>query len=393
MGAPDGAKVCEMCCLYILAKMAVVCPELNFGLYRDDGLASHGRITKKPMEALHKKIKTLFRDNFGLSVKIEKSEKIVNFLDVTFNLTSGKYKPYRKPNDTPLYVNTRSSHPPNVIKQVPLGINKRLADISSTKVEFEEAKPAYQEALTASGHAHKLEYKETPNPPTPARRKRKQRRIHWFNPPYNASVATNIGKKFLGLIDKYFPKSNPLNQVFNRNTVKISYSCTRNMKAVIQGHNKKLLSQHRQAETEQYCNCQVSKKDFCPLNGKCFPRTDVVYEATTNETPARKYIGSTKNFKARYGGHKQNFKNWDQRKATALSKHVWEEGLGIEPNLKWKILTSAPHYKAGGRSCNLCLTEKHLIMRNSRDPAYLNRRAELSGKCRHMADARLDQLS
>ena len=29
---------------------------------------------------------------------------VVNFLDVTFDLTTGKHKPYRKPNDDPLYI-------------------------------------------------------------------------------------------------------------------------------------------------------------------------------------------------------------------------------------------------------------------------------------------------
>ena len=37
--------------------------------------------------------------------------KIVNYLDVTFDLTNGTYCPYRKPNDHPQYINTKSNHP------------------------------------------------------------------------------------------------------------------------------------------------------------------------------------------------------------------------------------------------------------------------------------------
>ena len=49
---------------------------------------------------------------YNLRITIDVNHKIVNFLDVTFNLDSGVYKPYMKPNDTLLYVNKNSNHPP-----------------------------------------------------------------------------------------------------------------------------------------------------------------------------------------------------------------------------------------------------------------------------------------
>ena len=39
----------------------------------------------------------------------------------------------------------------------------------------------------------------------------------------------NIGKIFLKLVDKHFPKSNKLHKIFNRNTSKVSCSCAENM--------------------------------------------------------------------------------------------------------------------------------------------------------------------
>ena len=42
---------------------------------------------------------------YNLRITIDVNHKIVNFLDVTFNLDSGVYKPYMKPNDTLSYVN------------------------------------------------------------------------------------------------------------------------------------------------------------------------------------------------------------------------------------------------------------------------------------------------
>ena len=182
-----------------------------------------------------------FKEKFGLRITMDPSAQIVNFLDVTLDLENGKYKPFRKPNDTPLYVNTGSSHPQTVLKQIPHGINKRLVEISSSETDFNEAKPAYQKALNESKHKHTLEFKQE-EPIRPRNNNKKKRRIFWFNPPFSAAVTTNIGKQFLALVDKHFPKTNPLHAIFNRNTMKLSYSFTMNVKAIIQAHNKKLLN-------------------------------------------------------------------------------------------------------------------------------------------------------
>ena len=61
----------------------------------------------------------------------------------------------------------------------------------------------------------------------------------YFNPPYSCNVKTDVGRKFLQLVDKSFPPGHPLRPIFNRNTLKISYSCMPNMGAVLAGHNKK----------------------------------------------------------------------------------------------------------------------------------------------------------
>ena len=50
------------------------------------------------------------------------------------------------------------------------------------------------------------------------------------NPPFNINVATNVAKTFLTLIDKHFPKNRRLSKIFNRNTIKVSYSCLPNVK-------------------------------------------------------------------------------------------------------------------------------------------------------------------
>ena len=92
----------------------------------------------------------------GLKITLEFGLRTVDYLDVTLNLADGTFKPYRKPNDTPLYINTKSNHPPNVIKEIPKMINRRLNNISSSREVFEQAAPAYQAALKKSGYRQKL---------------------------------------------------------------------------------------------------------------------------------------------------------------------------------------------------------------------------------------------
>ena len=164
-------------------------------------------------------------------------KKIVKFLDVELNLTDDTYKPYIKPNDKPLYVNKNSNHPPSVIKNIPAAINRRLSALSSNEEMFQSVVNTYQEALKNAGYEYKLSYQ--PNQPTKVKPRSRRRNILWFNPPWAMNVKTNA--KFLHLIDKHFPKNNPLSQIINRNTVKMSYRTTPNIKKEISSHNAKIL--------------------------------------------------------------------------------------------------------------------------------------------------------
>ena len=95
---------------------------------------------KKRKEIIHefKKI--------GLDITIQVNLKIVNFLDVTFDLSNGTYKPYHKPNETPMYININSNHPRNIIKQLPKTINKRINEISSNEEVFNKSAKFYNDA-------------------------------------------------------------------------------------------------------------------------------------------------------------------------------------------------------------------------------------------------------
>ena len=108
MGSFDGAEICELVGLFLLSKLQHL--NLNIGLYRDDGL---GVTSMRPRQAekMKQEVCRSFQ-GFDLKITIDVNHRIVNFLDVTFDLDSELFKPYMKPNDTPVYVNKHSNHPP-----------------------------------------------------------------------------------------------------------------------------------------------------------------------------------------------------------------------------------------------------------------------------------------
>ena len=69
------------------------------------------------------KLIELFK-TFGLKITIETKKTVVDFLDTTLNLNDSSYMPYKKPLDTPQYVNSQSNHPASVLKQIPLAVKK-----------------------------------------------------------------------------------------------------------------------------------------------------------------------------------------------------------------------------------------------------------------------------
>ena len=122
---------------------------------------------------------------------------------VELDLRNGCYRLYRKPDSSLLYVNSKSNHPPSVLKQIPQGIAKRLSDISSSKEIFDAAVPEYKEALRRSGYDDDLKYEKSSRNP-----KKRRRNIIWYNPPYSANVKTNVGRIFRDLISTHFPVTN-----------------------------------------------------------------------------------------------------------------------------------------------------------------------------------------
>ena len=73
-------------------------------------------------------------------------------------------------------------------------------------------------------------------------KKNRRRKIIWFNPPFGLNITTKIDKYFLNLITKHFPTHHKFHKIFNRNKLKISYSCMPNIRTWIIGHMDKWIN-------------------------------------------------------------------------------------------------------------------------------------------------------
>ena len=151
--------------------------------------------------------------------------------------------PYQKPDNKISYVNVQSNRPPNIIKQLPKTIEQRLSNNSTNETIFNQPARLYEKALSEAGYDVKLKY--NPNKKIKQKQKKqknRKRNIIWSNPPYIKNVVTKVGHYFLKILDKHFPRHHKLQKIFNRNTVKVRYNCTKNIKSIINCHKKSFTS-------------------------------------------------------------------------------------------------------------------------------------------------------
>ena len=255
---------------------------------------------------------------------------------------------------------------------------------------FYNAAPLYNHALKHSNFDFHLNYESPPTHRNTSTRQNRQRNVIWFNPPYSKNVKTNIARDFLRLLDKHFPHTHKLYSIFNRHTVRISYSCTGNMKSFLDKHNKIILKKHTNRlnkDDEKLCNCR--QRVNCPTDGKCLTRS-VVYKAevtSTDNNTTQTYIGVTANdFKTRYRNHLKSLRNEKYKHETELSKHVWNLKNGKPAILDQmdhrQTNTSRKKRKTKLRSVPRGEADDHERPFNAKN--ILNRRSEIFTKCRHV---------
>ena len=261
MGSYHGLEVCELVGLYLLGKLEPLIGTKNVGLNRDGSLAVIHQGNGPKMDRIRKYIIALFKSE-GLSITVDTTLIETDFLDVSFNPEVEIFFSYRKPSNNPLYIHSELYHLPSIIKQLPSMINKRISNVPCNEHEFNKAKPLYESALKSSGINYSMKFEA---PVNNARRNR-NRKVLWFNPPFSLNVMTNIDKVLLKLVRKHILRSHKLSNIFNLNTIKISYSSMPNVNNLIKQHNSKILNKDRD-KIQRPCNCRI--KESCSLNGKC----------------------------------------------------------------------------------------------------------------------------
>ena len=94
-------------------------------------------------------------------------------------------------------------------------------------------------------------------------------------------VVNNLGKEFFKLLKKNFPSGNPLHKIFNKNCVKLSYSCMPNINGII---NKSNIAKLTKVKNKVIAKCNCRDKVRCPLEGKC-KQECVVYKVEVYSDP------------------------------------------------------------------------------------------------------------
>ena len=211
--------------------------------------------------------------------------------------------------------------------------------------------------MKKSGFKNKLSYQQNiiQNNDENQGKKKRKRNVIRHNPPYSMNVKTNIGKVFFKLLHMHFPKTHKFYKIFNKNTVKLSYSRMRNMACITASYNKTILRLNIQDYGYNY-----RKMSECPMQSKCLT-PNIINEATvTSNTDIveKIYFGLCEtSFKNRYRNHTRSFRLQSYSKDTELSKYVWElKKENKMPFIKCRILRKVSA-KTRFNYCKLYLME------------------------------------
>ena len=94
--------LCEAVGNFLIYQLSKNYNKKDIGLYRNDGLAIFKNVIGFKAEKIKKDMQKLFKDNH-LNITIQYNLKIVNYLDVTFNLSNATYRPFCKTNNEIAY--------------------------------------------------------------------------------------------------------------------------------------------------------------------------------------------------------------------------------------------------------------------------------------------------
>ena len=151
-----------------------------------------------------------------------------------------------------------------MIKQIPKSVSKRITANSCNEDILHKGTPFYNSILKDCGFNENIKY--CPEELVSSRRrKNRSKNIIWYNPPFSRNVKTNVEKHFSKLLKKHFGKNHKHHKIFNKNNMKVSYSCMENMKKIINSH--KYVASKKNQVNQNLCNCR--NPENCRLDNKC----------------------------------------------------------------------------------------------------------------------------
>ena len=176
-------------------------------MYRGGGLAYFENVGGPQAEKIRIDVIKVFKQELDLSITSEANLKIVNFLDVTLNLSTGKYQPYNKPNNDPKYIDFNSNHPPSVTQNFAESMSTRINNLLSDEHVLNSRKNIYDNASRKCVYKQNIKLQHNVFVEVQKRKSNRGRKTTCFSLSYSCSVATNINKKFFSLQDKHLPKN------------------------------------------------------------------------------------------------------------------------------------------------------------------------------------------
>ena len=169
----------------ILHLLITVRRKKNVDLYPNDGIGILQNSSRPEVEQKRKKIIEIFKI-CGLNITVKANLKTVDFLDISLGLKNNTYQPYQGPEKETVYIKKHANHPPNILKELPKVITKRITSISCSHDIFDAAKSTFEQTLSQSGFNEERKYnnKDRKGQTRNKEKRKRRRKITWFNPPF-----------------------------------------------------------------------------------------------------------------------------------------------------------------------------------------------------------------
>ena len=143
------------CWEFLLDKTSKKHDRRNMGLHHDDGFSAFKNKRSTQLKKIKKSLQKICK-GFDLEIVTESYARIVNYLGATLNLQDGFLKLYLKPVEMIQYINKECNHPPNVIKQLPAFIGKRLSNHSSDEKNIQRICNLLRRSTKNAGYRNKF---------------------------------------------------------------------------------------------------------------------------------------------------------------------------------------------------------------------------------------------